>query len=107
MRWLFGRLLRVVSRMRVEKDMGLTLSEFQLTLARLTGTPLTHGQSSALIGVGAGSVAVDYEQRPPLRLSALLEMPRALVSLKFSNVTEAERLAFLKRFDITFHRGGG
>jgi hypothetical protein len=107
MRLLFGRRLRVGSNVRVEKDMGLTLSEFQLTLARLTGTPLAHGQTSALIGVGAGNVVVDFGPRPPLRLSALLKMPRALVSLTFSNVTDVERLEFLKRFDITFHRGGG
>ena len=107
MRLPFGPRSPVGSTVRVEKDMGLTLSEFQLTLARLTGVPLASGQMSAQIGLGAGSVVVAFAPRPALRLSALLAMPRAHVSLTFSNVTEAQQQDFLKRFDLTFHRGGG
>ncbi len=92
---------------RIEKLMSLTLTEFQATLAPLVGAPLPIDQLQAEIPVGEGRVVVAYDRRPSVRLGGLLDMPRAVVSLTFENISEVDQAAFLKRFDLTFQRGGG
>lgn len=92
---------------RVEKLMSLSLGEFQLTVARLTGAPVAGHATHVSIPLGSGHVVIVYEPRPGVRFGGLLDLPRALVSLTFTGVLEAESQAFLKRFDFTFQRGGG
>ena len=92
----------------IEKVMALTLREFQHTVASLFGAPLTQGLSAVAIPVGTGHVTISYEPRPSVRFGGLLDIPRALVTLRFSDgATPEEQLAFLKRFDFVFQRGGG
>ena len=110
MRWPCGLrslAVDVAALIRIEKLMSLTLSEFQLTLAPLTGAPLATHLNEVEIPLGPGHVAIHYEARPSARLGGLLVMPRALVSLTFLGVPEPEQRAFLKRFELTFQRGGG
>jgi hypothetical protein len=38
---------------------------------------------------------------------ALVRLPRLIVSFRFAGVTETQRHAFMKRFDLYMHRGGG
>ena len=38
---------------------------------------------------------------------ALVRMPRLLVNFRFAGLDEAQRYAFMKRFDLYMHRGGG
>ena len=92
---------------RVEKLMALKLSEFQLTIAPLVGSPLGGEVSAVELPLGAGTVRISYEPRPSVRYGGLLDIPRALVTLAFSNVAPAEQTAYVKRFDFTFQRGGG
>jgi hypothetical protein len=93
--------------MRVEKLMSLTLAEFQATIAPLAGGPLPARETHADIRTGSGRVVIAFEPLPSVRLGGLLDMPRALVSLTYSGVSDEERAAFLKRFDLAFQRGGG
>ena len=92
---------------RIEKLMSLTAAEFQASIAPLTGAALPAGQFAAQIAVDGGTVEIACEPRPPVTYGGLLVVPRALVTLTFSDVPEAGRKAFLRRFDIAFQRGGG
>ena len=41
------------------------------------------------------------------RVIGLVRMPRLLVSFRFAGLDDAQRLAFMKRFDLYMQRGGG
>ena len=41
------------------------------------------------------------------RVIGLVRIPRLLVSFRFAGVDEAARQAFMQRFDLYMHRGGG
>lgn len=90
---------------RVEKVMALSPGEFATTIAALA--PAGPTAKSVQVPLGSGSVAIRYEALPGVRLGGLLELPRASVTLTFDNVSEAEREAFVRRFDVAFQRGGG
>jgi hypothetical protein len=92
---------------RVEKLMGLTLADFQRSIAPLTGAPLPISTTRAEIVVHGGRVVITCEPRSALRLSSLVEMPLAAVTIDFYGLDVAERTAFLRRFDLAFQRGGG
>ena len=72
-----------------------------------------HGRPYAPTGPAAlrvqfehGHLDLSWHELPPRRI-ALLRMPRLAVRFLFEGVTEAERVAFLKRFDLSTQRGGG
>ena len=92
---------------RIDKLMSLTLAEFQLTIAPLAGAPLGSAVTAAKVPLSVGHVTIHYEPRPSVRFGGLLDLPRALVSLTFTGVPDQEQIAFLKRFELTFQRGGG
>ena len=92
--------------MGVEKLMSLSLREFQHSLQPLVGHPI--GDVTAIeIVLPQGGVAIQYKPRPSVCLGGLLDMPRALVTLTFSDVPPDQQVAFLRRFDLAFQRGGG
>jgi hypothetical protein len=97
----------VTPAIRVEKLCSMTLREFQSNLAPLLGSPLAADRTVAMIPEGAGSVTINFQPRPGLRLSGLLTMPLALITLTFENMPPPDQAAFLKRFDLAFQRGGG
>lgn len=93
----------------VTKTMSLAEHEFITGCERLAAAAgdqvrERHAQFTA----GDGSVEISYTPLGMVRLGGLLELPRAEVTLSFSDdVSAAARDAFLKRFDQTFQRGGG
>ena len=87
--------------------MSLTLREFQHTIAPLAGHSVDAHVSSLEIPLAEGSVTITYDARPSVRFGGLLDIPRALVSLTFTDVPSDQQSAFVKRFDLTFQRGGG
>jgi hypothetical protein len=95
------------SRERVEKLMSLSLLEFQTTLGPLIGRPLNPTETSTVHPLGSASVMIAYTPQPSVTFGGLLHMPRALVSLTFSNATQEDRRVFLSKFDNQFRRGGG
>ncbi|MGH1418186.1 MAG: hypothetical protein ACRBCJ_04950 [Hyphomicrobiaceae bacterium] len=92
--------------MKVEKLMSLSRQEFQNSMGLfLDGVPPT--TDDVRVAVDGGEVSVVYTAQPGVVLGGLMALPRAVVSLTFEGVSETERDAFLRKFDIAFQRGGG
>ena len=91
----------------VVKEMGLSHREFFRTIVSALGTDqfekwdtrilLTTGDQTLKITLG-----VEGERR-----IALMVVPRTIVTLTFTNYTQAQSDTVLKRFDMMFKRGGG
>ena len=62
--------------------------------------------ASARVTIGAGELLLDVAVAPP-RVIALMRLPRLRLGFAFSAVPDAERHAFMKRFDLYTQRGGG
>ncbi len=63
-------------------------------------------EKSAGIRIGDGALGLKWQVAEP-RVIALVRMPRFLVSFRFAGLDEAQRHAFMKRFDLYMQRGGG
>lgn len=87
--------------------MSLTLAEFQASVRPLTGVSLGPDEAVVIVQLGSGRVEIAFEKRPSVRLGGLLDMPRAVVSIVFEDVSAAGQAEYLKRFDLAFQRGGG
>jgi hypothetical protein len=93
---------------RVEKFMSLGLGEFHRSLKTLApGVQFEDGQRDFVIAVESAEIRIVYEPLEIATLGGLLALPRARVSLHLGELDEAQRHAFLARFDRAFQRGGG
>lgn len=93
---------------RVEKIMSLDLGEFHRSLKTLApGVPLEDGQTDIVITAESAQIRIVYEPLETATLGGLLALPRARVKLHLGELDEAQRRAFLARFDKAFQRGGG
>ncbi len=92
--------------MKIEKLMSLSRQEFQNSMGLfLDGTPPT--SDTVTVPLAAGRVDVVYAAKQGVVLGGLMALPRAGVSLTFEGVSDAERDAFMRKFEIAFQRGGG
>lgn len=92
----------------VVKDMSLTCEDFFRLLPLAAGAlSIRVDGLSAALGTTERGVAITLEPLSPRRLSALLAVPRARVTLVFHGYGAAEQAAFLQSFDRAFQRGGG
>ena len=90
-----------------DREMGCTEAEWLGWLPAAIGDhPWQRDGALVTISFGAGSLALSW-QVGSLRVIALLRLPRLLVSFRFTGLSEAERHAFMKRFDLYMQRGGG
>ncbi len=88
--------------------MSLDLAEFHRSLSRLArGLPLEDGQTDFIVPADNAQVRIIYEQLEKVTFGGLLTLPRARVTLHLGGLDEAERHAFLTRFEQAFRRGGG
>ncbi|MDH3581060.1 MAG: hypothetical protein OEM91_10610 [Hyphomicrobiales bacterium] len=93
---------------RVEKVMALTLADFHRSLVTLApGLALRDGQTEIEIDIGGAGVSITFEEQQETMLGGLLALPRARVTLELDGLDNAQRAAFLARFDRAFQRGGG
>ena len=89
------------------REMGCTEAELGQWLAPAVGDrPLAVTARHAEAPVGSGRFTLDWTVLPPRRI-ALITMPRLEVRFTFDGVSETDRQAFMKRFDIYMQRGGG
>lgn len=91
------------------KDMALTRADLLRLLPGAVGALPWRAEADTIrIGDEGDASGVDLriEPLPPRRLGPV-EVPRLRVSFVFRGWDEAERRAFLARFDRAFQRGGG
>jgi hypothetical protein len=92
---------------RFEREMGCTEAEWLMWLPAAIGERHWKLQAnSAGVRIGDGALGLSWRTGEP-RVIALLRMPRLLVSFRFAGLDEAQRYAFMKRFDLYMQRGGG
>lgn len=92
---------------RFEREMGCTAAEWLASVPRALGDyPYQFTAPSLTVQIGAGQLRVSWQVGEP-RVIALARIPRLLVQFGFTGVDEAQRLLFMKRFDLYMQRGGG
>lgn len=92
---------------RFEREMGCTEDEWLRWLPDAIGDHYWKLQThSAGVRIGDGALGLTWRSAEP-RVIALMRIPRLLVSFRFAGLDEAQRDAFMKRFDLYMQRGGG
>jgi hypothetical protein len=88
--------------------MGISHADFFRTLEVLLEGK-SHTVSGTWIDIpGEGQrVTISLSQQRERRLGPLIKLPVTDVEIAFSGYPEAQRRAFMERFEIIFHRGGG
>jgi hypothetical protein len=94
--------------MPIVKEMALTPPEFERSLAvALQGMDYRLESDRADAGTEARGLTITFRALSPRRMSALLSLPRAEVTIAFRGYAPGEEADFLARFDRAFQRGGG
>ena len=94
----------------IEKIMTLSLSEFAHSITSFAGVDAGRAAANGgpvELAVGSGSVSISFTKIEGFSFGGLVEMPRARVVIAFAGVSEPDQAAFMRRFDISFQRGGG
>ncbi|MEI8155384.1 MAG: hypothetical protein WCH60_00855 [Burkholderiales bacterium] len=92
---------------RFEREMGCTEADWLRWLPGAVGDNLWKLQEhSAGVRIGEGALGLKWQAGAP-RVIALVRMPRLLVSFRFAGLDDAQRYAFMQRFDLYMQRGGG
>ena len=91
-----------------DREMGCTEAEWLGWLPAAIGANEWQQVGDAVqVRIGAGgALAIDWQTGAP-RVIALARIPRLLVRFRFKGLADAQRLAFMKRFDLYMQRGGG
>ncbi len=94
--------------LRFEREQGFTDADWQRCLPGAVGAhPLDLSQpGQALVQIGAGHLYLRWQVLAPRQI-ALMRMPRLQVQYHFDGVTDGERVAFMRFFDMYTQRGGG
>jgi hypothetical protein len=89
------------------REMGCTEADWLRCLpAALGDVRWQQTRSSLVANVAAGRLHLQWEAAPD-RVIAQVRMPVLKVVFQFEGVDAAERLTFMRRFDLFMHRGGG
>jgi hypothetical protein len=87
--------------------MACTPAEWLRWLPQAMGTCAWQVAGSALTAeLPQGRFSLSWQVTEPRRLG-LAVIPRLLVRFAFDGVPEADRLSFMRRFDLYTQRGGG
>lgn len=90
-----------------ERDLGCTEAEWLGWLPAALGSCAWRREgSSACVHIPPGQLDICWQSRPE-RVIALLRLPMLRVGFVFKGLDAAQRLAFMKRFDLYMQRGGG
>jgi len=92
---------------RFEREMGCTEAEWLAWLPAAIGEREWWREAAgATVRIGDGVLRLDWRAGDP-RIIARMRLPRLHVSFRFERLDAAQRLAFMKRFDLYMQRGGG
>lgn len=87
--------------------MACTEAEWLSWLPRAVGAHACEVSGAcARVAIGPGQLQLGWSVLPS-RVIALVRLPRLSVRFVFSDVLQAERHAFMQRFDLYTQRGGG
>lgn len=90
-----------------ERDTAGTEAEWLMRLPGACGGPITiDGRRARIDFCGGAQLELAWQPLPPRRI-ALLTMERLAVNYRFSGVDAAERVRFMRHFDLYMQRGGG
>ena len=90
------------------REQGFTEADWQRCLpGAVRDCPLDlAAPGQATVQIGLGRLLLRWQALPPRQI-ALMRMPRLAVRYLFENVAAADRLAFMRYFDLFTLRGGG
>ena len=92
---------------RFEREMGCTEAEWLGWLPAALGERAWIQQGQGLrADIAPGHLLLNWKQGEPRKI-ALARIPRLMVSFEFVGLDAAQRLEFMKRFDLYMQRGGG
>lgn len=90
-----------------ERDMACTEAEWLAWLPAAIGAhPYAQRAGAATVTLGDGALQLQWQVQAPRQI-ALIRLPRLQVRFDFRHVPQAERHAFMQRFDLYTQRGGG
>jgi hypothetical protein len=90
-----------------DREMGCTEAEWLGWLPAAMGDVVWQQASSTVSAqISAGSLRIHWREGEPRRI-ALFKLPILHVSFQFQGLDDAQRYAFMKRFDLYMQRGGG
>ena len=90
-----------------DREMGCTEREWLASVPRaLAGHPQQLEGQTLTVRIGGGTLRLSWRVGEP-RVIALARIPRLLVHFAFAGLDDAQRLAFMRRFDLYMQRGGG
>lgn len=90
-----------------EREMGCTEGDWLRWLPQAVGEhPWTLQRAAADVGIGNGTLHLRWQRATP-RVIGLVHIPVLQVSFCFAGLDEAQRQAFMQRFDVYMQRGGG
>jgi len=91
----------------VEKEMGITHSDFFRTIPRALGSEdYTRSTNGVVLETDGRRLEIVVGPEGERRI-ALMVIPRTQVTMTFSGYEDAEIKAAVKRFDMMFKKGGG
>jgi len=91
----------------VEKEMGITHSDFFRTIPRALGSEdYTRSTNGVVLETDGRRLEIVVGPEGERRI-ALMVIPRTQVTMTFSGYEDAEIKAAIKRFDMMFKKGGG
>ncbi len=89
------------------REMGFTREEFfRLLPNALNGRPHQLDASGVSVEAVPGSVRIDVGEQQ-YRHIASISMPYVKVDFAFSDESDADRIEFMRYFDLRYQRGGG
>jgi hypothetical protein len=92
---------------RFEREMGCTEADWLRWLPQAVGAHHWKLQTgSAGVRIGDGALGLKWQVIAP-RVIGLVSIPVLRLSFRFAGVDEAQRSAFMTRFDLYQQRGGG
>lgn len=91
------------------REQGFTAAEWRQLLPGAVAPhalDLESDAQAARVPIGPGALHLHWTALPPRQI-ALVRMPRLAVHYRFDGVPDAERVRFMRHFDLYTQRGGG
>ena len=90
-----------------DREYGCSQLEWLRWLPDALGDPRADiGRETACVPIDGGRLVLEWSELPP-RGIALVKLPRMAVRFRFTDVDDARRYVFMRRFDLYLQRGGG